>query len=221
MNAMGYPAHYNNAGEILDEIARLSPAYKGMSFALLDRIGSAQWPCDENAPEGTEVLHTVKFPRANGRGTFMLTEYVPTIERTNDQYPLLLTTGRILSQYNVGTQTRRTANSMWHPEDILEINAEDAHVRGIRDGDWLSISSRFGTTQLKAKLSKRVNPGIVYTTFHHAKSKANVLTSDLSDWATNCPEYKVTAVEVIKATAETETVRSGIQKQAVTEEIIA
>lgn len=221
MNAMGYPAHYDNAGEILDEIARLSPAYKGMSFALLDRIGSAQWPCDENAPDGTEVLHTVKFPRANGRGTFMLTEYVPTVERTNDRYPLLLTTGRILSQYNVGTQTRRTANSMWHPEDVLEINQEDARVRGINDGDWVSISSRFGATKLRAKLSQRVTHGIVYTTFHHAKSKANVLTSDLSDWATNCPEYKVTAVEVVKATAETEIETVTSRKQEVPAETVA
>ena len=201
MNAMGYPAHYDHAGQILDEIARLSPAYRGMSFELLERIGSAQWPCDEEAPEGTEVLHRQRFPRANGRGTFMLTEFVPTRERTNDRYPLLLTTGRILSQYNVGTQTRRTANSMWHPEDRLEINAEDALARGLADGDWVDVTSRFGTTQLRVKLSKRVNPGVVYTTFHHAQSKANTLTSDLSDWATNCPEYKVTAVDVTRLTA--------------------
>jgi len=198
MNAMGYPAQYAHAGEILDELARLSPAYKGLSFELLERIGSAQWPCDENAPEGTEVLHTKTFPRANGRGTFMLTEFVPTAERTNDRFPLLLTTGRILSQYNVGTQTRRTANSRWHPEDRLEINAADAQARGLRDGDWVTVTSRFGQTRLRAKLSTRVNPGIVYTTFHHATSKANAVTSDLSDWATNCPEYKVTAVEVAR-----------------------
>lgn len=196
MNAMGYPASYASPAEVLDEIARLSPAYRGMSFALIDRIGSAQWPCDESAPEGTEVLHREKFPRANGRGTFMLTEYVPTAERTTDRYPLLLTTGRILSQYNVGTQTRRTANSLWHPEDVLEIHAQDAAVRGLKDGDLLRVASRFGEIELRARLSTRVNPGVVYTTFHHAKSRANVVTSDLSDWATNCPEYKVTAVDV-------------------------
>jgi formate dehydrogenase major subunit len=196
MNAMGYPAHYQHAGEILDEIARLSPTYRGLSFALLDEIGSAQWPCDERAPHGTEVLHTERFPRANGRGTFMLTEYVPTRERTSDQLPLLLTTGRILTQYNVGTQTRRTANSRWHPEDVLEISSGDAATRGIRDGDRVWVTSRFGRTQLRARISPRVNPGIVYTTFHHAETRVNVVTSDLSDWATNCPEYKVTAVEV-------------------------
>jgi formate dehydrogenase major subunit len=196
MNAMGYPASYASPAEVLDEIARLSPAYRGMSFALIDRIGSTQWPCDESAPEGTEVLHREKFPRANGRGTFMLTEYLPTAERTTDRYPLLLTTGRILSQYNVGTQTRRTPNSLWHPEDVLEIHAQDAAVRGLKDGDLLRVTSRFGEIELRARLSTRVKPGVVYTTFHHAKSRANVVTSDLSDWATNCPEYKVTAVDV-------------------------
>lgn len=204
MNAMGYPAKYDNAGEVLDELARLSPAYRGISFALLDRVGSVQWPCDENAPEGTEVLHMKSFPRANGRGTFMLTEYVPTTERTSDRFPLLLTTGRILSQYNVGTQTRRTANSKWHPEDRLEISKEDAEARGIRDGEWVQLTSRFGSTKLRAQFSTRVNAGVVYTTFHHAKSKVNAVTSDLSDWATNCPEYKVTAVEVARVAQDAE-----------------
>lgn len=203
MNAMGYDISYEHPGQVLDEIARLSPAYRGMSFDLIDRIGSVQWPCDEDAPEGTEVLHREKFPRANGLGTFMLTEYVPTAERTSDRYPLMLTTGRILSQYNVGTQTRRTQNSLWHPEDVLEINQQDAEARGLKDGQWVKLSSRFGQIELRARISSRVNPGVVYTTFHHAKSKANVVTSDLSDWATNCPEYKVTAVEV------TPTNRSG------------
>jgi len=213
MNAMGYPAEYSNAGEILDEIARLSPAYQGLSFALLDRVGSAQWPCNESAPEGTEVLHTKSFPRANGRGTFMLTEYVPTAERTSDRFPLLLTTGRILTQYNVGTQTRRTPNTRWHSEDRLEISREDAEARGIRDGEWVQLTSRFGTTKLRAQFSTRVNAGVVYTTFHHAKSRVNRVTSDLSDWATNCPEYKVTAVEVTRVEQASETATAKRKKQ--------
>ena len=198
MNAMGYEVSYAHAGEVLDELARLSPAYSGASFELLDRVGSAQWPVDKAAPEGTEVLHMQQFPRANGRGTFMLTGYVPTDERVSEQYPLLLTTGRILSQYNVGTQTRRTANSMWHHEDVLEMSRGDMQVRGLSDGDRVKVASRFGSTRLKVVESERVNPGVIYTTFHHAETRANAVTSDLSDWATNCPEYKVTAVEVTK-----------------------
>ncbi|NIW23672.1 MAG: molybdopterin-dependent oxidoreductase, partial [Gammaproteobacteria bacterium] len=202
MNALGYDCHYEHAGEVLDELARLSPAYSGASFDLIDRVGSAQWPVDKNAPEGTEVLHMKQFPRANGLGTFMLTGFVPTRERVSDQYPLLLTTGRILTQYNVGTQTRRTANSQWHSEDVLEMSRGDMQVRGLKTGDKVTVSSRFGATQLKVIESDRVNPGIIYTTFHHAESKANAVTSDLSDWATNCPEYKVTAVEVSKVKPE-------------------
>ena len=198
MNAMGYDVEYAHAGEVLDELARLTPAYAGASFELVDRVGSAQWPVNATAPKGTEVLHTEQFPRANGLGTFMLTGFVPTRERVNEQYPLLLTTGRILSQYNVGTQTRRTENSQWHPEDVLEMSLGDMQARGLRVGDSVTITSRFGSTRLKVVESARVNPGVIYTTFHHAESKANAVTSDLSDWATNCPEYKVTAVEVVK-----------------------
>ncbi len=203
MNALGYDCHYEHAGEVLDELARLSPAYSGASFELLERVGSAQWPVDTNAPEGTEVLHVKQFPRANGLGTFMLTGFVPTRERVSEQYPLLLTTGRILTQYNVGTQTRRTPNSQWHPEDVLEMSHGDMQVRGLQTGDKVTVTSRFGATTLKVIESNRVNPGIIYTTFHHVESKANAVTSDLSDWATNCPEYKVTAVEVAKVQPDT------------------
>jgi len=194
MNAMGYECHYDHPGQVLDEIARTSPAYSGMSFDKIDRLGSVQWPCNTDAPEGTEVLHMATFPR--GKGSFMLTGYLPTQERATDQYPLLLTTGRILSQYNVGTQTRRTANMVWHDDDLLEISADDAAARGLANGDRARISSRYGATELTVQISERVNPGVVYTTFHFAHTMVNNLTSDLDDWATNCPEYKVTAVDV-------------------------
>ena len=199
INAMGYELKYDHPSEVLDEIARTSPAYSGMSFDLIERVGSVQWPCNTAAPEGTEVLHTVTFPR--GKGSFMLTEYVPTKERVDDRFPLLLTTGRILSQYNAGTQTRRTANNAWYDEDVLDISADDAAQRGLRDGDRVRVVSRYGETELGITVSGRVHPGVVYTTFHFAHTMVNAVTSDLNDWATNCPEYKVTAVEVTKVTS--------------------
>ncbi len=124
-----------------------------------------------------------------------------TRERSGPRYPLILTTGRILSQYNVGAQTRRTDNAFWHKEDELEIHPFDAEQRGIMDGDLVSLKSRAGETALRAKISPRMQPGVVYTTFHYPGSGANVVTTDNSDWATNCPEYKVTAVEVRRVNA--------------------
>jgi formate dehydrogenase major subunit len=192
--ALGYQMHYNHPSEIMDEIARLTPTFAGVTYAKLDELGSVQWPCNEKAPEGTPVMHIGGFVR--GKGKFVLTEYVPTDERTGPRFPLLLTTGRILSQYNVGAQTRRTANVIWHEEDVLEIHPHDAENRGIREGDRVALVSRAGETSMRAHVTERLQPGVVYTTFHHPESGANVVTTDYSDWATNCPEYKVTAVEV-------------------------
>ncbi|PZU54334.1 MAG: formate dehydrogenase subunit alpha [Thauera sp.] len=201
-NALGYPMDYSHPSEIMDEIARLTPTFHGVSYERLDELGSIQWPCNEQAPEGTPIMHIDQFVR--GKGRFMLTEYVPTEERTSKRFPLILTTGRILSQYNVGAQTRRTPNSMWHDEDRLEIHPADAETRGINEGDWVGITSRAGETVLRARVSERMQPGVVYTTFHFPESGANVITTDNSDWATNCPEYKVTAVEVTRVTQPSE-----------------
>jgi formate dehydrogenase major subunit len=192
--ALGYPMHYRHASEIMDEIAALTPTFKGVSFEKLDALGSIQWPCNDEAPEGTPTMHIDAFVR--GKGKFFVTQYVPTTEKVNAKYPLILTTGRILSQYNVGAQTRRTQNVAWHHEDRIEIHPHDAEDRGIQEGDWVGIASRAGETVLRAKITERVQPGVVYTTFHHPESGANVITTDNSDWATNCPEYKVTAVQV-------------------------
>ena len=200
--ALGYPMHYSHPSEIMDEIAFLTPTFKGVSYAKLDELGSVQWPCNDSAPEGTPLMHVDRF--VAGKGHFMLTEYVPTQERCGPRFPLLLTTGRILSQYNVGAQTRRTENSIWHSEDVLEIHPFDAEQRGIVDGDLVSLASRAGDVALRAQISERMQPGIVYTTFHHPGSGANVVTTDNSDWATNCPEYKVTAVEVRRTNARSE-----------------
>ncbi|HVL09780.1 MAG TPA: formate dehydrogenase subunit alpha [Burkholderiaceae bacterium] len=201
-NALGYPMQYRDPSEIMDEIARLTPTFHGVSYARLEALGSIQWPCNEAAPEGTPIMHIDAFVR--GKGRFMPTKYVPTEERINARYPLILTTGRILSQYNVGAQTRRTANSMWHGEDRLEIHPHDAEERGIAEGDWVGIASRAGETVLRATITERMQPGVVYTTFHFPESGANVITTDNSDWATNCPEYKVTAVQVLPVTQPAE-----------------
>jgi formate dehydrogenase major subunit len=192
--AMGVEWHYDHPSEIMDEIARLTPTFAGVSYAKLDKLGSIQWPCNEKAPEGTPVMHMNGFVR--GKGKFVITEYIPTDERTGPRFPLLLTTGRVLSQYNVGAQTRRTANVAWHKEDVLEIHPHDAEERGIRDGDWVKLASRIGETTLRAEVTERVAPGVVYTTFHNPETQTNVVTTEYSDWATNCPEYKVTAVQV-------------------------
>lgn len=199
--ALGYEMNYAHPSEIMDEIAALTPTFAGVSFAKLDELGSVQWPCNADAPLGTPMMHVERFVR--GKGKFMLTEYVATEERTSSKFPLILTTGRILAHYNVGAQTRRTDNVAWHPEDVLEIHPFDAELRGLKDGDLVAIESRVGEISLRAQVTERMQPGVVYTTFHHPVTGANVITTDFSDWATNCPEYKVTAVQVCKTNGPT------------------
>ena len=196
-NALGYPMHYAHPEQIMQEIALLTPSFRGVSYEKIERLGSVQWPCNDETDEaGTAIMHRERFVR--GKGRFFNTQYVPSDEKVTPRYPLLLTTGRILSQYNVGAQTRRTANSQWHEEDRLDIHPHDAQERGIRDGDWVGISSRAGQTVMRACVTERMQPGVVWTTFHFPESGANVITTDSSDWATNCPEYKVTAVQVAR-----------------------
>jgi len=196
-NALGYPMSYSHPSQIMDEIAALTPTFAGVSYEVLDREGSVQWPCNAAAPVGTPVMHADGFVR--GLGRFMITEYVPTDEKVGPRFPLLLTTGRVLSQYNVGSQTRRTENVAWHDEDLLEIHPHDAEERGVREGDWVRLASRAGETTLRARITDRVAPGVVYTTFHFPGTQTNVVTTEYSDWATNCPEYKVTAVQVARS----------------------
>jgi formate dehydrogenase major subunit len=192
--ALGLDWRYEHPSEIMDEVARLTPTFAKVSYEALEAAGSLQWPVTEARLDGTPTMHVDGFTR--GKGKFVVTDYIPTDEKTGPRYPLLLTTGRILSQYNVGAQTRRTDNVAWHHEDVLEIHPHDAEDRGVVDGDWVSLKSRAGETTLRAKVTDRVAPGVVYTTFHHPATQANVVTSEYSDWATNCPEYKVTAVQV-------------------------
>jgi formate dehydrogenase major subunit len=195
-NALGYKMDYAHPAEIMAEIAALTPTFTGVTYEKIDRLGSIQWPCNDAAPDGTPTMHIDHFVR--GKGKFYVTEFVPTSERSTRRFPLILTTGRILTQYNVGAQTRRTQNVVWHDEDRLEIHPHDADVRGIETGDWVGIMSRSGDTVLRATVTDKIQPGVVYTTFHFPESSANVVTTENSDWATNCPEYKVTAVEVVR-----------------------
>ncbi|MFZ3221173.1 MAG: molybdopterin dinucleotide binding domain-containing protein, partial [Rhodoferax sp.] len=189
------PMHYAHPRDIMAEIARLTPSFQGVTYEKIEKHGSVQWPCNESTGElGTEIMHVDHFVR--GKGRFIITQYVATDEKVTRKFPLILTTGRILSQYNVGAQTRRTENLQWHSEDRLEIHPHDAEERGIKQDDWVGIESRAGQTVLRAEVTERVQPGVVYTTFHFPESGANVITTDNSDWATNCPEYKVTAVQV-------------------------
>ena len=177
------------------EVARLTPSFSGVSFDRLEQEGSLQWPVNEASPDGSPIMHVDGFMR--GKGRFVVTDYVPTDEKTGPRFPLLLTTGRSLSQYNVGAQTRRTGNVVWHEQDLLEMHPDDAENRGLKDGDWARLASRTGETTLRVQVTDRVAPGVVYTTFHHPATQANVVTTEFSDWATNCPEYKVTAVQVM------------------------
>jgi formate dehydrogenase major subunit len=201
-NAMGMPMNYAHPALIMDEVARLTPSFAGVSYDLLEREGSVQWPCNAQAPQGTPMMHIAQFAR--GKGRFIITDYVATDERTGPRFPLLLTTGRILSHYNVGAQTRRTANVAWHEQDLLEIHPHDAEVRGVKDGDWVKLASRAGEISLRAKVTDRMALGVVYTTYHHPDTQANVITTDFSDWATNCPEYKVTAVQISPSNGPTD-----------------
>jgi formate dehydrogenase major subunit len=195
-NALGYPMNYSHPSQIMDEIAALTPTFAGVNYARLEAAGSLQWPCNDAAPEGTPTMHVNGFQR--GKGKFIVTQYVPTAEKVTPRFPLLLTTGRILSQYNVGAQTRRTPNVHFHGGDVLEIHPHDAEQLGINDGDRVRVASRAGETILPATVSNRMQPGVVYTTFHFPESGTNVVTTDNSDWATDCPEYKVTAVHLTK-----------------------
>ncbi len=218
-NALGLGWTYAHPSEIMAEIAMLTPTFAGVSYAALEANGSLQWPVNDAAPVGTPTMHIDGFVR--GKGKFVVTDYVATDEKTGPRFPLLLTTGRILSQYNVGAQTRRTDNVAWHPEDVLEIHPVDAENRGLKTGSWVTLRSRAGETALRCKVTDRVAPGVVYTTFHHPATQANVITTDYSDWATNCPEYKVTAVQVSPSNGPSDWQESYAERSRVSRRIVA
>ena len=181
---------------VLAEIARIVPFFKGATWENLTDQGT-QWPIQEGGV-GTEILHTSTFKRGLGKFHFFRFQESKEIENHHDDFPFILTTGRILEHYNCGTMTRRTGNAQIVSEDLLAIHPEDAQKKGISEGDLVRIFSARGEVSLKARLTTEVKPGILYTTFHFPEVLVNVLTSSECDEDTMCPEYKVVAVDVEK-----------------------
>jgi predicted molibdopterin-dependent oxidoreductase YjgC len=192
---MGYPMHYDSPAEIFQEIRTLTPAYAGMTYDRVDACG-LQWPCTDLDHPGTPFLHEDTFPR--GRGRLMGVEYEAPAELVNDEYPILLTTGRMLYQYNISTRQSAILEGL-APHELTEINPHDASALGIVDGTEMTVSSRRGSVVTRAKLTDRVPPGILFMTFHYWETAVNELTNAASDPISKTAEYKVCAVRVTKA----------------------
>jgi len=193
---MGYPMNYSSPSEIMDEIASLTPIYGGVHYDRLDKDG-LQWPCPTRDHPGTPYLHKDKFTR--GRGFFTPVDYIPPAELPDEEYPFLLTTGRILYHFHTGSMSRRSKPlSGIVPEGFLEMNPVDGESLGIKDNDWVKVSSRRGEVTTRVKLTERVDKGVVFMTFHFAESAANLLTNDALDPVAKIPEYKVAAVKIVR-----------------------
>ncbi len=187
---------YASPEDVMREIADLVPIYGGISYERIDAVG-LQWPCLDKDDPGTKYLHGPRFRR--GKGYFVPLQYKPSMESADDEYPLIMTTGRSLYHFHAATMTRRIEGlSVMHPEEMMEINPEDARQREIADGDKISIISRRGKIEAKARVTDDVPPGVVFMTFHFAESRANVLTNPVYDPVSKIPEFKVTAVQVKK-----------------------
>jgi predicted molibdopterin-dependent oxidoreductase YjgC len=187
---------FTHPSQIMDEIARLTPSYGGISFERLEGSG-LQWPCPTSEHPGTPILHGAIFTR--GKGQFMPLVYRPPQESPDEEYPLVLTTGRSLFHYHTGTMSRRVKGlNTFLNEELVEINPQDASALGIADGDKIRVVSRRGEVKAKARLTKASSVGMVYMTFHFAESPTNQLTNPALDPVAKIPEFKVCAVRVEK-----------------------
>jgi len=192
---MGYP----DVAAVMDEIARLTPIYGGISYGRLDPHG-LQWPCPDRDHPGTPVLHTERFTR--GAGRFSPVAYRPPAELPDDDYPFVLTTGRTYFHWHTGTMTRRTHlldREERHP--FVELHPDDAGRLGVRDGETVTVASRRGRVQARARVTTMVVPGVVFMPFHFAEGAANALTNNVLDPESAIPEYKVCAVRIWPAVA--------------------
>lgn len=194
--AMGYPMYYESAGEIMNEITRLTPSYGGISYARLEQ-GGLQWPCPTAEHPGTKFLHSGKFSR--GLGKFHAVEYIAPNELPDVEYPLVLSTGRRLYQYHTGTMTQRTgALEVAYPNEYLEMNPVDAEKIGVLEGEKVEVTSRRGSIEVAVRVTDKVTPGLVFTSFHYPEVAINKLTNPARDPICKIPELKVCAVKVTK-----------------------
>ncbi len=193
---MGFSMGYKSAEDIMEEIGKVTPSYGGITYDRIDRVG-IHWPCPDRDHPGTPILHKGSFAR--GKGKFSIVEYIPPAELPDEEYPLLLSTGRILYQYHTGTMTRKVRGlEEIAPECFVEIAPEDAEKFNITDGDRIKVVSRRGEIEVLAKVSLRIGEGIVFIPFHYAEAAANVLTNPVFDPVSGIPEFKVCAVRIEK-----------------------
>ena len=196
---MGYPMKYNSAEEIFEELRKVTPSYAGMTYERLEKAG-LQWPCPTEEHPGTMFLHKDRFTR--GKGMLHALDYKPPAEEPDADYPLFLTTGRSFVHYHSGSMTRVSPSLNRELETgYMEISPTDAKAMGIKDGERVKVSSRRGEIQIKAKISRKVDRGVVFIPFHFAEAAANVLTNPVYDPVAKIPEYKACAVKVEKLAA--------------------
>ncbi len=192
--ALGHDMGYETPSDVMDEIAEMTPRYAGISHERVGR-GGLQWPV---APDGTDtpILYTDHFELEGGRARFAPLPYKPPGDQADEQFPLILVTGRRLEHYNAGTMTRRTGNLELMSADWLEVHPDDAAALGLADGETVTVRSRRGQIELAARITERIEPGHVFTAFHFPEVRTNLLIGQSADVNTSCPEYKVVAVAV-------------------------
>lgn len=193
-NRMGYPMNFSCPEEIFDEIRSLVPSYAGITYGRIDKEG-IQWPCPTEDHPGTKFLHKGTFAR--GKGRMIPVEYEAPAELTNEEYPMLLTTGRMLYHYNVSTRNSESLDKL-RPEERAQINPVDAERFGIGPEDKIRVTSRRGSIITKVEITDKVYPGLMFMTFHYKESPVNELTNSAFDPVTKTAEYKVSAVKVEK-----------------------
>ena len=191
---MGYSMNYSSAKEIFEEIAKVTPSYAGISYERIEKEG-IQWPCPTAEHQGTKFLHKDRFSR--GLGLFHAIEYIPPAELPDEEYPFILSTGRVLYQYHTGTMTRRARGPNERcPESLVEINPADAARFGINEGQMIKVTSRRGTLKAKTQITEKSPRGTIFMNFHFAESPVNLLTNSVLDPTGKIPEYKVCAVKL-------------------------